>query len=58
MLVCAGMDEKWRSVESVNNVAELVPDARFELFGESGHCVTIEESEQFNQVVQQCIESF
>lgn len=43
MLVCAGADEKWRSVASVEHVAEVVPDRRFELFEESGHCITIEE---------------
>lgn len=50
-LVCAGADEKWRSVAAVERVAELVPDARFELFEESGHCLTVEEPERFNRVV-------
>jgi len=57
MLVCAGADEKWRSVESVERVAELVPDSRFELFEESGHCITIEEPERFNQVVSDFVTS-
>lgn len=56
-LVCAGADEKWRSVESVKRVAELVPDSRFELFEESGHCITIEESERFNQVLSEFVDS-
>lgn len=50
-LVCAGTDEKWRSVEAVEAAAALIPDARFELFDESGHCLTIEEPERFNRVV-------
>lgn len=57
MLVCAGADEKWRSVASVEHVAELVPDSRFELFEESGHCITVEESERFNQVLSDFVES-
>lgn len=57
MLVCAGADEKWRSVASVENVAELVPDSRFELFEESGHCLTVEEPERFNQVVSDFVDS-
>jgi len=57
MLVCAGADEKWRSVESVKRVAELVPDSRFELFEECGHCITAEEPERFNQVVSDFVDS-
>lgn len=56
-LVCAGADEKWRSVASVEYAAELIPDARFELFQESGHCITIEEPERFNQVLSDFVES-
>lgn len=52
MLMCAGAGEKWRSVASVEYMAELIPDARFELFKESGHCLTIEEPEKFNQEVR------
>ena len=51
-LVCAGADETWRSVASVERVAELVPDGRFELFEESGHCLTVEEPERFNRVLR------
>lgn len=50
-LVCAGADEKWRSVASVRYVAELVPNAQFELFEHSGHCLTVEEPERFNRVL-------
>lgn len=50
-LVCAGADEKWRSVASVRYVAELLPEARFELFENSGHCLTVEEPERFNRVL-------
>lgn len=50
-LVCAGVDEKWRSVAAVEYAAELIPDSRFELFEESGHCLTVEKPERFNRVV-------
>jgi pimeloyl-ACP methyl ester carboxylesterase len=56
-LVCAGADEKWRSVASVEYAAELIPDARFELFEESGHCITIEEPDRFNRVLRDFVES-
>ena len=56
-LVCAGADEKWRSVPAVEYAAELVPDSRFEVFEESGHCPTIEQPELFNRVVSNFVES-
>lgn len=57
MLVCAGADEKWRTVQAVERTAELVPDARFELFEESGHCLTVEEPDRFNRVVGEFVDS-
>lgn len=57
VLVCAGADEKWRSVASVEFAAELIPNSRFELFEESGHGITLEEPERFNQVVSDFVES-
>ena len=56
-LVCAGADEKWRSVEAVEYAAELIPDARFERFEESGHDLTVEEPERFNRVVSDFVDS-
>jgi non-heme chloroperoxidase len=56
-LVCAGADEKWRGVPSVRYAAELIPNARFELFEESGHCPTLEEPRKFNRVMRDFIES-
>ena len=56
-LVCAGADETWRSVESVEYAADLLPDSRFELFEESGHCITLEEPERFNRIVSEFIDS-
>ena len=57
MLVCAGADEKWRSVPVVEHTAELVPEARFELFEESGHFLTVEEPDKFNRVVGDFVET-
>lgn len=56
-LVCAGADEKWRSVESVEYTAEIVPEAQFELFEDSGHCITVEEPERFNRVLDDFVDS-
>lgn len=56
-LVCAGADEKWRSVASVEYAAELIPDAGFERFEDSGHCLTLEEPEKFNRVVGEFVSS-
>lgn len=56
-LVCAGADEKWRSVASVEYAVELIPEAQFELFEDSGHCITVEEPDRFNQVVSDFVES-
>lgn len=57
MLVCAGMDETWRSVAAVEAVADLVPDARVERFEESGHCPTVEEPERFNRVLADFVDT-
>ncbi|WP_458207541.1 alpha/beta fold hydrolase [Haladaptatus sp. NG-SE-30] len=57
MLVCAGVDEKWRTVAAVEFAAELAPESRFELFEDSGHCLTVEEPEQFNRVVSDFADS-
>ena len=56
-LVCAGADEKWRSVASVEYAADLVPDSRFELFPDSGHCLTVEEPDRFNRVLADFVDS-
>ena len=56
-LVCAGADEKWRGVANVRYAAELIPDAQFELFEESGHCITVEEPERFNRILVEFLDS-
>lgn len=56
-LVCAGVDEKWRSVASVEATTDLIPDATFELFRNSGHCPTIEEPNRFNHVLADFVDS-
>jgi len=57
MLVCAGADEKWRSVPVVKQTADLAPETRFELFEESGHCLTVEEPVRFNQVLSDFVDN-
>ena len=56
-LVCAGADEKWRGVANVKYVTELIQDAQFELFEQSGHCLTVEEPERFNRVLREFLDS-
>jgi pimeloyl-ACP methyl ester carboxylesterase len=56
-LVCAGADEKWRGVANVKYAAELIPSTQFELFEESGHCITVEEPERFNRILHEFLES-
>ena len=55
--MCGGATSIFHSKAINKNVAELIPDARFELFEESGHCLTIEEPERFNRVLRDFIES-
>lgn len=57
MLVCAGADEEWRSVASVELAVELAPDSRFEYFEASGHCLTVEEPDRFNRIVSDFVDS-
>lgn len=57
MLVCAGTAETRGSIDAVRNVAELVPDARVELFEASGHGPQFEEPERFNRVLSQFVAS-
>lgn len=57
VLVCAGGRENRRSVAGVEYAAELLPNARFELFEESGHCLTVEEPNKFNEVLRNFIRS-
>lgn len=59
MLVCAGAEETRGAgtVAAVRNVADLVPDARFELFERSGHSPSFEEPQRFNQVLSDFVVS-
>lgn len=56
-LVCAGADEKRGTVASVRHVADLIPDARFELFADSGHCPSLEEPDRFTRVLARFVDS-
>jgi len=59
MLVCAGAEEETTrgTVASVRNVADLVPNAQFELFEDSGHGPCFEEPERFNSVMSRFVDS-
>lgn len=57
MLVCAGAGETRGPVAAVRHVADLVPDATFERFEDSGHCPPFEEPERFNQVLSRFVDS-
>lgn len=58
-LVCAGADEETTrgTVASVRHVTDLVPDAEFELFQDSGHVPCLEEPERFNRVLSEFVDS-
>jgi non-heme chloroperoxidase len=56
-LVCAGSDEKWRTVAAVKYVSELLPNAEFEVFEDSGHCPFLEEPVRFNRVLENFTDS-
>ena len=58
-LVCAGAYETRGpgTVAAVKHVADLVPNAQFELFEESGHCPPMEEPERFNRIVRRFADS-
>lgn len=56
-LVCAGADEKWRSVAAVRGAYDLLPNARFEVFEDSGHVLTLEEPDVFNRILADFVSS-
>ncbi|SIQ80092.1 Pimeloyl-ACP methyl ester carboxylesterase [Haladaptatus litoreus] len=55
-LVCAGADEKWRTVAAVEDVAGRIPNTEFELFEESGHVPTLEQPDEFNRAVGEFVD--
>ncbi len=54
-LVCAGADEKWRTVAAVEDVADRIPNTEFELFEESGHVLPLEEPDHFNRAIAEFV---
>jgi pimeloyl-ACP methyl ester carboxylesterase len=57
MLVCAGTAKTRGSLEAVECVAELAPDATVERFERSGHRPPFEEPERFERVLREFVES-
>lgn len=56
-LVCWGEHDKLLPVSGAPYMHEHVPGARLELFEDSGHCPFLEESEKFNRVVQDFLDT-
>ncbi len=54
-LVCAGGDERWRSIAAVEHTADLLPNAAFDVFDDSSHCISIEQPPAFNTRVHEFI---
>ncbi len=51
VLVCWGRHDALLPVSGASHLLEQIPDARVELFEDSGHCPFIEETERFNEVL-------
>lgn len=51
-LICWGEHDQLLPVSGAPYMRDHIPGARLELFGQSGHCPFVEESERFNAVVQ------
>ncbi|MFC4247144.1 alpha/beta fold hydrolase [Natribaculum luteum] len=56
-LVVAGADEKWRTVAAVEDVAERLPNADFEVIEECGHCPSLEVPARFDRAITKFVES-
>jgi len=56
-LLCIGRDEQLVPVVAGEWMAERLPNARLEIFEQSGHCPFLEEPDRFSEVVSGWIES-
>ncbi|MCK6255637.1 alpha/beta hydrolase [Fictibacillus sp. KIGAM418] len=56
-LLCFGREEKLIPVAAGEHLRENISDSRLEIFEQSCHCPFLEESEKFNKVVEQFIQS-
>ena len=51
VLICAGAFDPQAPLEASQASADLIPDATLVTFDDSGHCVFIEQPEEFNEVL-------
>jgi pimeloyl-ACP methyl ester carboxylesterase len=56
-LICWGEHDQLLPVSGAPYMRDHIQGARLEVFGDSGHCPFLEESEKFNQVVQGFLDS-
>ena len=56
-LLCFGREEKVIPVAAGEHLKENIPHARLEIFENSCHCPFLEETERFNDVVDQFIQT-
>jgi pimeloyl-ACP methyl ester carboxylesterase len=56
-LICWGEHDRLLPVSGAQYMREHLRGARLELFDESGHCPFLEESDKFNRVVQEFLDS-
>jgi pimeloyl-ACP methyl ester carboxylesterase len=56
-MVCAGPDENWRIVASVEFAAGLAPNSRLEPFEASRHCSTVEAPQTVQPIVRDFVDS-
>ena len=56
-LLCFGREEKLIPVAAGEHLNREIPNSKIELFEDSCHCPFLEESERFNQVVDEFITS-
>ncbi|MFC0190203.1 alpha/beta fold hydrolase [Fictibacillus aquaticus] len=56
-LLCFGRDEKLIPVAAGEHIRDLLPNAKLEIFENSCHCPFLEETDRFNTVVHEFIQS-
>jgi pimeloyl-ACP methyl ester carboxylesterase len=56
-LICWGEHDQLLPVSGAPYMRDHIPGARLEVFDDSGHCPFLEESDKFNQVVQDFLDA-
>jgi pimeloyl-ACP methyl ester carboxylesterase len=55
-LICWGEHDQLLPVSGASFMRDQIPGARLEVFGDSGHCPFLEESEKFNHIVEEFLD--